>query len=453
MKKIYIFILLFLIIYYNSSSQKYNWERVFYDDMTRNDFVGIDNFDSLNIMAVEVMSNLPKSLNRVVKSTDGGITWDTVYKDFIFKDSLIQALSISYPTKDYCVVGTYKNYILKTTDGGKNWSHKRIDIKQYAGLREINMYDDKHGVTYDYRNMVITHDGFESYKVVPPPMYGNYRHAVLLSPSEIYVVFWDILKPHGDTNHIIFRTKDEGENWEKVGVIVHQYFWSNTMKFLDNDFGYIVGGKQEAIGMLESNVIYRTKNGGNSWQKVLDTIVPWNAWGIQEVDILDRKTAIATSQFGVVYWTHDGGDSWQLDSSGVLREDKPATLYPCILGEHTALIADFRDRITRSSLKPTDIKEEGDYFKSTGNLIYPNPATEYITINLSSTNPTLKRGVEGEIVVEIYDVMGIMVAQTFPSVFNGQTGTSDPPRIDVSYLSPGVYFVKIGDRVEKFIKM
>ncbi len=210
MNKVFIVVIFTILNFQFSLSQRYDWKRVFYDNMTNNDFVGIDNVDSLNIMAVEVMSNLPKSLNRVVKSTDGGITWDTVYKDFIFKDSLIQALSISYPTKDYCVIGTYKNYIIKTADGGKNWSYKRLDIKQYAGLREINMLDNKHSVTYDYRNMVVTHDGFETYKVVPPPMYGNYRHAIKFSPSEIYVVFWDILKPHGDTNHIIFRTKDEG---------------------------------------------------------------------------------------------------------------------------------------------------------------------------------------------------------------------------------------------------
>ena len=93
--------------------------------------------------------------------------------------------------------------------------------------------------------------------------------------------------------------------------------------------------------------------------------------------------------------------------------------------------------------------------------ISPNPASDYITINLSSINPTLKRGVEGEVMVEIYDVMGVLVAQTpssvlngqnVISVLNGQTGTSDPLKINVSHLSPGVYFVKTVNRIEKFVK-
>lgn len=268
--------------------------------------------------------------------------------------------------------------------------------------------------------------------------------------------FWDIIKENGDTNHIIFKTKDEGENWEKVAVIIHPYFWSQTMKFIDNKYGYIVGETLKTIGMQKSNVIYRTKDGGNSWQKVLDTIVPWNAWGIQEIDILDRKSAIATSQFGVVYWTHDSGDSWQLDSNGLLREDIPARLYPSILGKHTALIADFLDRITRSSLKPKDIKEVEDYLKTTGEMIYPNPATDFITINISQgSNKGLKPFATNDMLIEIYDVMGMIVMSDVQHL--GDVGHLK--KIDISNLSPGVYFVKIvgsnGDSsiVEKFVKI
>ena len=90
--------------------------------------------------------------------------------------------------------------------------------------------------------------------------------------------------------------------------------------------------------------------------------------------------------------------------------------------------------------------------------ISPNPATDYITININGINPTLKRGGEGDVFVGIYDIMGILVSNTPSSVFNGQTGASDLPRIDISNLSPGVYFVKIigsngaYSSVEKFVK-
>jgi len=82
-------------------------------------------------------------------------------------------------------------------------------------------------------------------------------------------------------------------------------------------------------------------------------------------------------------------------------------------------------------------------------IIQPNPATDYITINTSVINPTLKRGVESAVSIEIYDVMGIKI-QSNP--VETQNFVSLQQRIDVSDLSPGVYFIKISDRVEKFVK-
>ena len=84
-------------------------------------------------------------------------------------------------------------------------------------------------------------------------------------------------------------------------------------------------------------------------------------------------------------------------------------------------------------------------------IVQPNPATEYININLSSINPTLKRGVEGEVFIEIYDVMGMKIQST-PFNLTPTLSEGRGVRIDVSNLTPGVYFIKMGERVEKFVK-
>jgi len=84
--------------------------------------------------------------------------------------------------------------------------------------------------------------------------------------------------------------------------------------------------------------------------------------------------------------------------------------------------------------------------------IYPNPATDYITIPLESSNCRVNPTVEGIGSVEIYDVMGILI----------QTDTIHPMtkshRMNIEHLAPGVYFVKISGSngayaiVEKFVK-
>ncbi|OGU55844.1 MAG: hypothetical protein A2X64_11430 [Ignavibacteria bacterium GWF2_33_9] len=77
-------------------------------------------------------------------------------------------------------------------------------------------------------------------------------------------------------------------------------------------------------------------------------------------------------------------------------------------------------------------------FVSPNLSLYPNPATSTITLTGVS---------EGVSECEIYDVLGekVMTIETRSNVSLQQ--------IDVSALPPGVYFVKVGDLGQKFVKM
>jgi hypothetical protein len=76
---------------------------------------------------------------------------------------------------------------------------------------------------------------------------------------------------------------------------------------------------------------------------------------------------------------------------------------------------------------------------------YPNPATDYLEINLESINPTLKRGVDEGSDIQIFDMLGTVVASIHP-----MTGSH---RMNIENLSPGIYFIKIGKNFEKFVKI
>ncbi|MBX3042245.1 MAG: T9SS type A sorting domain-containing protein [Ignavibacteriae bacterium] len=92
-------------------------------------------------------------------------------------------------------------------------------------------------------------------------------------------------------------------------------------------------------------------------------------------------------------------------------------------------------------------------------MISPNPASDYITIQLSNKGLQPFAAVDK---VQIFDMLGIEVAQTpapVNNMKNTQTGESELLRIDVSHLPAGVYFIKINcsngacSIVEKFVKM
>jgi uncharacterized protein (DUF1501 family) len=89
----------------------------------------------------------------------------------------------------------------------------------------------------------------------------------------------------------------------------------------------------------------------------------------------------------------------------------------------------------------TDINENNSDISS---LIYPNPARDYIEISF----PFFKGG-QG-VSLEIFNVLGEKIPPRQTSSATPQEGNL---RIDISNLSAGTYFIKLGNRFEKFVKM
>jgi hypothetical protein len=105
-----------------------------------------------------------------------------------------------------------------------------------------------------------------------------------------------------------------------------------------------------------------------------------------------------------------------------------------------------------SSQRITDVSENA--FSDI--TISPNPASDYIEISLDS--PSIKRGLGG-VLLEIINIFGEKNPTLALPTGEG-TGKVIPIgedlggviRIDISNLAPGVYFIKIGDKFEKFVK-
>jgi hypothetical protein len=87
----------------------------------------------------------------------------------------------------------------------------------------------------------------------------------------------------------------------------------------------------------------------------------------------------------------------------------------------------------------SDYKQEGNTHSRELN---PNPATDYIDVMLS-------RAKEPVLSVKVYDILGVCVG-THPLAPSRE---GESIRIDVSGLAAGVYFVRVGGRVYKFVKM
>jgi WD40 repeat protein len=83
--------------------------------------------------------------------------------------------------------------------------------------------------------------------------------------------------------------------------------------------------------------------------------------------------------------------------------------------------------------------------QETESILYPNPTTDYITLNIP---PLEKRGLGGVLQdIRIFDVFGNCVLTV------GVQNFEPLQRVDISGFPAGVYFVRIGEEVRKFIKI
>jgi hypothetical protein len=87
--------------------------------------------------------------------------------------------------------------------------------------------------------------------------------------------------------------------------------------------------------------------------------------------------------------------------------------------------------------------------------ISPNPASDYIEIDLNTvilSEAKNRNGVETSVAhPRIFDLLGVEI--TTPNLTPTLSEGEGVVRLDVSSLSPGVYFVRVGEVVRKFIKI
>jgi len=108
-----------------------------------------------------------------------------------------------------------------------------------------------------------------------------------------------------------------------------------------------------------------------------------------------------------------------------------------------SIIIDYSNQAFRVKT-PTSISYENHNVELN---LYPNPASDYIELSLDRWTPPTRWSPSDKI--QVFNMLGVEVKDLTPALSKNGEGV----RIDVSDLPAGVYFVRIGGMVEKFVKM
>ena len=358
----------------------------------------------------------------VLISIDTGSTWQKKYTGLKTGINDVRVL------KNGTIIVMANNYTAKSLDTGKTWiKSSQFPDKVNDSTLWINPYDSTANITTQW--------------------YPNFLDCQ--DENNFYV--FAISNQFPKLNNRFIFTSDGGQSWnykEFPRQKLSDFAVTSDKKL------WITGGyKRNDTGMPYIYVDYSTDN-GDTWNNSLDTIFPERGSldPVSRVKFYDSLNGAIVGNYGIFMRTADGGRSWHDE---IRKGIKPDTM---IYGSFTNFQYKTKDTIVLYDygniffprliiaplLKiPTDIAE----FINLDNefKVYPNPTSDFITIQFQ-TSEVLQTSEVSK--VQIFDMLGIEIKDLTPALSKGEG-----VRIDVSKLPAGVYFIRIGTRVEKFVKM
>jgi photosystem II stability/assembly factor-like uncharacterized protein len=431
----------------------------------------------------------------VYKTTNGGKSWTQ------FKGNYVSGNSIFFINKDIGWAVFDNCIILKTTNGGETW--KRTDSTSHLNINTIWFKNNNEGFAFGNVYLKTTNggkswsslDSFPKNACIKMVSLDSNTFFVLTSKQKYFKttdswktfyydtisytnMFSDVCFANnkigwviGVTPYAVWKTTDGGESFTK-----------QDMKCVD-DYDNLV-----SIFCLNENICWistkwglcvKTTNGGKLWDTAGSI-----TWGVpvRSLFFQNENLGWAVDDVGNISKTTDGGFNWESKNSGyILRLNKiyfKDSLNGWIVNEYGGGIVKTTDGGDRWIIESTYITPSlnsifasgenvwvagggGAILKYTKDVISvdydkwkeipqnnigvsPNPASDYITLNIP---PLEKRGLGGVLQeIKIFNIYGKCVlsveTQNFASLH----------RIDISSLPAGVYFVGIGCYVSKFVK-
>jgi len=148
----------------------------------------------------------------IVRSTDGGLTWDSLYQSLTYEDffdvhffNQLDGIVVGGDEADTSVI------ILKTTDGGFTWNPISAPANSYY-LRAVDFVGDEGWAVGRFGTIIHTTNSGNSWTFQTSPA----------TNTLFDVDFSDNLHGFACGQGIILYTTDGGQNWIQAGIEEHQ---------------------------------------------------------------------------------------------------------------------------------------------------------------------------------------------------------------------------------------
>ncbi len=197
--------------------------------------------------------------------------------------------AIFFVNYDLGFIGGQDGVILKTTDGGENWTPQvYLPSEWWIDIFFINETTG-YAVSYGGGRIIKTTDSGATWTTVFHSTSANYHLKSV----------WFTDENHGfaaGADGLILTTSDAGSNWiVRPSGTTEQL---NDVVFTNGQSGYIVG---------EHNILLKTTNGGVSWSTSNPYIQPL---ALTTITFVNESVGYICGEFYLVLVTNDGGNTW-----------------------------------------------------------------------------------------------------------------------------------------------
>ncbi len=303
-------------------------------------------FQGKSIYFTDALTGYVGGNNAILKTIDGGINWTytgyhpEIGNTYVFPIDSNVIYACAYSSMNY------------TINGGLLWKTRTINIP--GGITKMYFFDAANGLLAGGNGIYSTSDSGATWNMISGKILSD---IAAFSPTHIM----------GYENNIFVYSIDGGTTWTSAATQTTNF----KIEILNANLGFAMVG----------NDLFRTTDGGDTWINMVTQGILISHW-----DMADQNTGIAEEPVnGKIYYTTDGGHTWNLRTNSFQINDlamlSPSELYVAstsqIFSSDTALtFTDIGSRIDPTFYRIARIPTGGILFYSSSAMVL-NPQLGY----------------------------------------------------------------------------